>query len=316
MMKTNRFTKLCWTIGHALGIVPRDELRKTVGCILHSDTHFLQGLQSGDDDLSALLFELSTHTGVLGKSAARFHHLLAANLRQTLLMTLIPANAFDGNFSGSIDSAVSDHLATLGVNLSVDERQVLRNICINIRRLRHLNSKAARQATMSLGDLRANPKMYAKILTSQNNRCIWCGVELLTPTIKMTLEHMAPKLIGDDPSDGSNWALACKTCNSGKDDLLSWASSPFANGYLRAKHFLYPATICRENRWIVLARERRCDSCQRGPDMVELGIYRQVSTGLPIPQHCSLTCSSCGIAKKKEVLNTEWEASENSRMFP
>jgi hypothetical protein len=41
MMKTNRFTKLCWTIGHALGIVPRDELRKTVGCILHSDTHFL-----------------------------------------------------------------------------------------------------------------------------------------------------------------------------------------------------------------------------------------------------------------------------------
>lgn len=283
--------------------------------VLRMDSHFLQGLQSGEDDLTALLYELSEHAGNLGMSAVKCKQLLAANLRQTLLMTLVPAGAFDASFSGSIDRAVSDHLATLGVTLSASQRQQLRDICINIRRLRHLSGTAARRASKSLGDLRAMPSTFTRIMSEQNQRCIWCGVLLASPNVKMSLEHMAPKHIGDDPNDGRNWAVACTTCNSGKGDLLSWASSPFANGYLRAKHFVNPRVVCIENRWIVLARDGRCDTCQQGPKSVELGIYRQISSGLPIPQHCAATCASCAATNGKEILTVDWDSQESARTF-
>lgn len=315
VMDTNYFRKLCWKVARILRLVPRNELQRACQDILRADRHFLLGVQSGEGDLSALLYELSAHNGALGLSAKRCEQLLAANLRQTLLMSLIPANAFDVSYTGSIDDAVLEHLTELGVSLTANECLQIRNICVNIRRLRHLRGNAARRASASLRDLRADPVLYSKIITDQNQRCVWCGVDLSSSGVKSTLEHMAPKHIGDDPIDGSNWAIACETCNSGKEDLLSWASSPFANGYLRAQHFMDPKAICRENRWIVLARERQCDSCHLGPANIELGVYRQVTSGLAIPIHCSVTCAPCAATRSKDVLKTEWTALESTRTF-
>jgi len=201
------------------------------------------------------------------------------------------------------------------LKLPQGERDRLRDICINVRKLRHLSGTAARNATKTLADLRAMRTPYLEVLARQKNRCVWCGVPLDTPGVKPSLEHMAPKHIGDDMPDSSNWAIACLTCNSGKGDLISWATSPFAFGYLRGSHFKDPKLICIESRWIVLVRDRACDSCKKGPLEIELGVYRKISTGLPIPQYCAATCFECAVINSKEVLATAWCSEEGTRLF-
>ena len=314
-MNTRILQTIWWRVARLLGIAPRNGLDQTLQDILRTDIHILQGLQTGDDDLSSLLHELADHRGNLRLSAFRCNQFLAANLRQTLLMAIVPANAFDSGFTGSIDRAISEHLVELGVTLSVENRQQLRDICINIRKVRHLTGKQARRVSKSLSDLRANPSDYTRIMTAQNDRCIWCGVVLVSSAVKMSLEHMAPKHVGDDPADGKNLAIACTTCNSGKGELLSWASSPFASGFLRAMHFRDPNMICIENRWIVLALDRRCESCRKGPLDVELGVCREIQSGLPIPQHCTTTCANCATTLRKDVPVVALHADEFTRTF-
>src|SRR5262249_38762483 len=147
-------------------------------------------------------------------------------IRQSILFSLLPADALDTSDPNvNIDNKIEEHLAELGLELSAPEQEVLRDICINYRKLMGLNRSGVQARTMTLGAKKAPRVDYERIRKRQKERCLWWGVPLDPPAYE-TLEHVAPKHIGDDPGSTRNWGLSCKTCNEGKSDVLAWAASP------------------------------------------------------------------------------------------
>src|SRR5207244_1183500 len=114
-----------------------------------------------------------------------------------------PARAVDPTYQGSIDAVVDEHLANLGITLGADERLVLRNLCLHVRRYHGVDAAQARVITMSLAQLRAtNPSMYDSMRKKQNQRCFWCGVRFDAVGVAEELDHITPKLLGNDIFDG------------------------------------------------------------------------------------------------------------------
>jgi hypothetical protein len=231
-------------------------------------------------------------------------------------MSLVPALAVDPAYTGSIDKAVADHLNNLNVEVDDDGKKVLRDICINVRKLQLMTGKVARNQTSSIADIRADVTLYNSILARQSGRCLWCGAKLSSPLIKETLEHVAPKHIGDDPIDGSNWAIVCDSCNNGKANALAWATKAEAHDYFHRTDFAKLNEITLAHRWAVLMRSRRCIKCNATTKEKELWVYRRVATGLPIPANCSITCEDCGAFHKLEILLPKWLPDEAGRGKP
>jgi len=238
-------------------------------------------------------------------------------IRQNVLMSLIPHRAVDPRYAGSIDVAVEEHLASLAIDLSPAERIVLRNICLHIRKYHGLDKRAARRITMSLGAVRlARGSTYQAIRAKQNGRCCWCGALFQAPGVVESLEHLSPKLIGDDLADGSNWGLSCLSCNSGKAGSLGWATQSASQDYLERPEFADVSRLGLAQRWAVLCRVQRCDHCASVPRNTSLWVYRKVKTGLPIPSHCSVTCEKCGAKRKCDLLIPRWDDLESGRLVP
>jgi hypothetical protein len=229
-----------------------------------------------------------------------------------MLMTLVPAKALRDDYLGSFDSAIEEHLLGLSISLKSDEIGALRDLIINIRKLKGITSEQARSKSAGLATVKASHH-YKRLRTNQGNRCCWCGVELDRSDIFETLEHLVPKHLGDDPSDGSNWALACDTCNSGKGDAWAWSATPWAHDYVQRNQFIDPDVLEASHRWVVLRRTPICDGCGAKPSSAELFIYRRISTGLAIPANCSSSCRRCADSKNLEVLVVRWSSREIGR---
>jgi hypothetical protein len=228
-------------------------------------------------------------------------------------MSLLPAEALDPKFPGSIDRAVDDHLTELGIKVSDEGRRVLRDTCINVRRLYGLNASEARNRTMSIAQLRGNRKLYQAIFTRQQGRCIWCGVPLSSPSVAQTLDHVVPKHLGDDHVDGRNWALSCSSCNSGKGDSFAWSARPEAHDFIGRNDISATRIIGLKHRWSTLMRDRRCEFCRAPTEHVELWVYRRVKTGLPVPVNCGVTCEGCARIETPEILTPMWIPQEVGR---
>jgi hypothetical protein len=285
--------------------------------ILCGGSRFLEGVHRSSESPAAFVSAVvewarATKRGGLGEILA----VVEPCIRQSILMTLVPAKAVHPSYRGSIDNAIDEHLAVLGLDLPPRERGVLRNLCISVRKYHGLDSVQARNRTMSLGQLRALGGQYRKLLAEQKGRCIWCGVELGLQGVKQTLEHVAPKHIGNDQPDGSNWALACTSCNIGKSDALAWSTRPEAHDFLDRLAFERTEQIGLAQRWAVLMRERRCDKCRRTPAECELWPYKRIATGLAIPANCSATCISCMTTGSREPLAPAWHPEESLRGTP
>ena len=230
-------------------------------------------------------------------------------------MSLIPSDAFRGTYAGSIDDAIRDHLRLLGLQLDTASCNRIRDICINILKLRAHTGRGARNASYSHADLRARPADYARVHGRQSGRCAWCGIDLSAVGVRTSLDHVSPKHIGDDMSDTSNWALTCQTCNEGKGDSFTWAASSFASGYLRAQHFLNPEAVVPEARWAILARDGGCEFCGALPAAASLWVYRRLRSGLAIPTNCSTTCEGCARTRGLDVLTPAWVSIESTRAY-
>jgi hypothetical protein len=133
--------------------------------------------------------------------------------------------------------------------------------------------------------------------------------------VKQSLEHVTPKHIGSDPLDGSNWAIACTSCNSGKADTFAWASASYAHDFLNRLDFSLPR-LGLPQRWSVLMRDRHCVKCGKGPEDAELWVYRRVATGLMIPANCGTVCDTCVKTDTVAVLTPNWEEKEKARVVP
>jgi hypothetical protein len=228
-------------------------------------------------------------------------------------MSLLPARAFDSRYTGSFDVAIREHLTVLGIPDTPILVSSLRQLCININRLRGATTERARRLSASIADLRADPVMHVAILARQGRRCFWCGISLDLSAVRQSLDHIVPKHIGDDPPDGSNWAITCTACNRGKDNIFVWAASAAAFDYVDRNDFGDPQEIGLKQRWCTLARHRQCGFCRATPAQQELWVFRRVKTGLAIPANCSVVCGSCRSSRTLDVPAPRWPVEESSR---
>lgn len=292
------------------------ELTKIITDILCGGEHFVSGVQNSSVAPANLIAALVEWGNLLQRDFGEIAAVIEPCIRQSILMSLIPAQAVDPSYSGSLDKAIEAHLNSLGLNLGKTERTVLRDICINVRKLHGLNKRQARAQMMGIASLRGDQTLYQQIRNRQNGRCIWCGVELSSTNVRETLEHVTPKHLGNDPSDGRNWALACSSCNGGKADVFAWAACAEAHDYLRRNDFSTVNEITLAHRWAVLMRTRNCANCGTPPKQAELWVYRRIATGLPIPANCSVSCLTCATDQKLEILLPKWPPEESKRGKP
>lgn len=233
-------------------------------------------------------------------------------IRSEMVMSLLPGKALDGSYAGSIESAIDEHVAEMGVALSRSAVGVLESICINVNKFRGLTGKAVRAQSMSIGRLKIDVGSYQNVRRLQCDRCYWCGVELSGVSVIETLDHLVPKHLGDDPPSQQNWVIACRSCNLGKDDAMTWATHDHVSGFLRHAELQDSASISLAARWVVLGRDRKCSRCQTSPCGSELRVRRRLPTGLSIPPLCESVCLTCCVAD--DVLpKVLWDAKEAGR---
>jgi hypothetical protein len=284
--------------------------------ILRGGDHFLSGVHNPSDSSTQLLRAMFEWSNVLNRNFSEVLAGLEPAMRQGILMSLIPAQAFDPNYVGSLDKAILVHLDNLGLSVSNEELIVIRNVCINVNKLKGLNSKQARLQTSGLADLRSNAPLYDQVFNRQNKRCLWCGVDLRSKNVLMTLEHVAPKHLGNDPIDGSNWGIACSSCNTGKAEVLAWPTTLAALDYMDRLGFMRVNEISLAQRWSILMRSRSCHNCLITARNEELWIFRRIRTGLAIPANCSSTCVGCAKKNNLEILLPQWDQKELGRGKP
>lgn len=235
------------------------------------------------------------------------------SLRQSVLMSLIPARALAPDFQDTFDSAIHEHLGQIGVTLSSKSRKLLRQLIINLRKLSGVSSEEARRKSFSIADLKGRGK-YDALRDSQCDRCKWCGVELDSENVSEVLDHILPKHMGSDPDDGTNWALSCSTCNQGKSDSISWSTTAHAYDYISRQDTADPFRISPNFRWVILRRSGHCDCCGKPPKLSELAIHLRVPTGLPIPANCTSRCTDCAkTVNGSRIVQVRWGPKELGR---
>lgn len=280
--------------------------------ILCEGEHFLGGLNIQSSSATAFFSSVYEWGKLQQRTLDEMIRGVEPSVRQSIVMSLIPAAALREHFEGSYDRAITEHLSALGLTLGDDEVAVLRSVIINIRRLRGLNSKQAREKCATLALIKSKP-VYRDLRARQRDRCLWCGVSFSEPDAFETLEHVIPKHLGDDMPDGRNWALSCKTCNEGKADTFVWSASSWAYDYVRRNDFMEPDIIEREHRWVVLRRTPECAFCKIGTTEAELWVTRRIKTGLAIPSNCSSACAGCAEKHDLQTLPVRWAEEERSR---
>jgi hypothetical protein len=292
------------------------ELTALLDDILCGSPYFVGGVQKSSTSLPALLAAVVQWGTKLHRPLEEIVAVVEPCLRQSILMSLLPAEVFDSGYAGSIDAAIDRHLHNIEVTLTDTQKRTVRDLCINARKLRGMTKEEARRQVMSFPLLRGRPKLYKAISERQRGRCIWCGVDLALTTVQTTLEHVTPYHLGDDPVNGTNWALACASCNTGKADTLAWAAQSSAHDFFTRTDFVTANRIPLPQRWTVLMRTRQCVFCGKQPIATELWIYRRIATGIAIPAHCSATCVDCARTEKLEILLPRWVPSEGGRGQP
>lgn len=145
-----------------------------------------------------------------------------------LVFQLLPREAIDPNsgrqLSEPIKPIIMKHLVSIGLQKDdkdlVDILKTVSDQYYQCALAKVDKSKVAMRKKASIATLMANQPLYKKKLGEQNKRCPVCGSEL-TESGKDTLDHVLPYSLLGDISDGANWQIMCRECNTGKGDFLS-----------------------------------------------------------------------------------------------
>jgi hypothetical protein len=157
---------------------------------------------------------------------------------------------------------------------------------------------------------------HRKILKRQSSRCASCGYlfreEDLDSTYssddteeseseflprlrnpkkysrKAVLDHIYPIYLGGDCE--SNWQILCRTCNSGKSDLVLGFEG---RGWFGAARLRDLTQVTAQLFYMVLRRDGRCMVCSRGPTQVQLGLVRKDINGADLYPNLQASCLSC-----------------------
>jgi hypothetical protein len=289
------------------------KLERLIQSILCEGEHFLDGIHKPSNGFVELVDAVIDWARTMGREPSEIVSGVEPSVRQSILMTLLPAKALTPTFQGSYDLAISEHLGNLGISGSADAISVLRNVVINIRKLQGLSKDGARSMSASLATLRADTALYSTVYQRQGGRCVWCGIALSDKAVTVTLEHITPKHLGDDPPNGANWGLACLSCNEGKGDSFAWSANTLAHDSIERIDAVASDEITLRRRWIVLRRSASCSVCGSKTKTEELWAYKRISTGLTIPANCAVACRKCAALRKLLVLRVPWTRKEAAR---
>lgn len=288
-------------------------LDELVADILTNETHFLDGLHRRSSSFAALVAAVIDWSRKLGRPVDSLAAGIEPSFRQSILFSLIPIKALDPASGESYEALVDEHLGNLGISVPHDQKRNLIDLLININKLKGMTSGQARAQTARLGNLKLDLALYEKVLNRQGYRCVWCGVKLDNPAVVESLEHMLPKHLGDDLPEALNWAIACSSCNSGKQDSVVWSTTAYAFDFFERNDFQDLEKVSLKHRWTVLCRDGKCDDCGIRARDSELFVYKRINTGLAIPTNCSTTCLPCSVNMGINPLAVDWLANEVGR---
>src|SRR5262245_30834072 len=136
------------------------ELSLVIKDILCGGEYFISGLHNPSASPTSLLTAVVQWSDLLNRDLAEILAVIEPCIRQSILMSLIPGLAVDPTYTGSIDMALNDHLNNLGINVDDDGKKVLRDICINVRKLQMMNSSTARRRTSSIAEIKGDVTLY------------------------------------------------------------------------------------------------------------------------------------------------------------
>ena len=122
-----------------------------------------------------------------------------------------------------------------------------------------------------------SPQIRSELEARQNFRCALCGV-VLTAEENPQVDHIVPLALRGS-NDRSNLQLICRSCNIGKDKLLSWImGAPFFDFPKRA------STMSKKLRYCTLAYNKltyggRCrePDCDATPSSVAMQIIPKIA---------------------------------------
>src|SRR5438093_795133 len=128
-------------------------LLNLLDAILSGGEEFLAGIHKASVSPADLLSAIVSWGELLNRNLGEILGGIEPCIRQSILMSLIPARAIDPSYRGSLDKVITEHAEALGIRLSEAHVKCLRDVCININRLRGLNRRQARVMSKSIGDL-------------------------------------------------------------------------------------------------------------------------------------------------------------------
>lgn len=144
-----------------------------------------------------------------------------------------------------------------------------------------------------------------KILQSQNNRCLVCGIGLTYPAdpsclSQPELDHIIPFVFaGNHPS---NLQVICKACNIGKHQHIA----PYTDAQVSMNLFYMGEMSKRLRYWVYVRYGCKCSVCGSSARTTKLEIGKRHSRGRVIFDNLISCCKECAVKSQIELIERDW----------
>jgi 5-methylcytosine-specific restriction endonuclease McrA len=229
----------------------------------------------------ALIDFLSKSLGTLPASIERE---VSDRARFRILFTLLPADLLFEEPPIEQKPLIAEHLIAMGIEPSASLVSAVKCVCEHFQRKRSASRK------FGINDVYVRfPQVYRQLMQRQNERCCYCGAQLIYGD-NATLDHIWPFHLGDDPNDGANWCFACALCNRGKGEFPTYSLTGAGVNWISPNE---RNELTAKARFATFARDRRCVVCSTGPDTTVFCVVKKIDSGCWVLDNLKTVCTDC-----------------------